>query len=119
MRTQLNPALYWAPRALCIVFIGFVSLFALDVFNQGYGFWRTLLSLLMHLVPSLVMVAALAVAWRWEWVGTAMFVLCGVFFIVIARGPWAKVVFALPCFVAACLFLINWHWRMHHGGSNS
>ena len=118
MATQLNPAVYWAPRVLCVLFIAFVSLFALDVFNEGYGFWRTLLHLLMHLVPSLVMAAALAIAWRREWVGAVMFVLCGVFFMVIARGPWAKVVFAVPCFVAAALFLINWQWRMQQGRSN-
>jgi len=33
--------LYWAPRALSVLFIGFLSLFALDVSGEGLGFWQT------------------------------------------------------------------------------
>jgi len=104
-------AWFWAPRALSILFIAFVSLFALDVFGEIHGFWRTLADLLMHLIPSFVMLAALVLAWRWEWVGTVMFTVCGAFFIVIGRGPWVKLTFAAPCFVAACLFFVNWRQK--------
>src|SRR5512136_208534 len=37
--------LYWAPRVLCIVMAMFISLFALDVFGSGQGFWWTTLAL--------------------------------------------------------------------------
>ena len=104
----LNRALLWAPRALCILFIAFVSLFALDVFNEGHSFWRTVVDLMMHLIPSFVMVAALVLAWRWEWVGAVMFIVCGAFFIAIGRGVGVKVTFAAPCFLAAWLFFVNW-----------
>lgn len=66
MITRSNRALFWAPRALCTLFIAFVSLFALDVFGEGQGFWRTLVDLMMHFIPSFVMLAALVVAWRRE-----------------------------------------------------
>jgi len=36
-RTPAQQLLYWAPRALCIVFAVFISMFALDVFNEGAG----------------------------------------------------------------------------------
>ena len=112
MITHSNRALFWAPRALCILFIAFVSMFALDVFDEGHGFWQTLVALTMHLVPSFVMVAALVVAWRWEWVGTVVFTACGIVFMVIVRGPWwVKTMFAVPCLVAAYLFLVNWRKR--------
>ena len=111
MMTHPNRALFWAPRALCILFIAFVSLFALDVFGEGHGFWRTLADLMMHLIPSFVMVAALVVAWQWEWVGTVMFTVCGVFFMIIGRGTWVKITFGAPCFVAASLFFINWRQK--------
>jgi hypothetical protein len=101
--------LFWAPRALCIAFIAFVSMFALDVFGEVHGFWRTLGALAMHLVPTFVMLAALAVAWRWEWVGTALFAAFAVAFTYIVRGQWwVKMMFAVPCLVTACLFLLNW-----------
>lgn len=105
----MSRALFWAPRALCIAFIAFVSMLALDVFGQGHGFWRTLGALAMHLIPTFVMVAALAAAWRWEWVGTVLFTVCGVIFLFIVRGPWwTKMMFTVPCLVTACLFLLNW-----------
>jgi len=40
--------LYWTPRTLSIAFIAFLSLFALDVFGPGQGFWKTLLALTMQ-----------------------------------------------------------------------
>jgi hypothetical protein len=103
--------LFWAPRALAILLIAFVSLFALDVFGEGYGFWRTLIRLMMHLTLSFVMLAALVVAWRWEWVGTAAFTLFGTFFIVVGRGSWVKVTFAAPCLATALLFFLNWRQK--------
>jgi len=32
-------------------------LFALDVLSEGYGFWKTLLALLIHLVPVYIVLA--------------------------------------------------------------
>ena len=61
--------LFWTPRALAIVFIAFLSLFALDVFGEGYGFWQTLLALVIHLIPTWILIALLILAWRWEWIG--------------------------------------------------
>ena len=66
-------AWFWAQRALSILFMVFVTLFALG--GESHGFWRTLVALLMHLISSFVMLAALVLAWRWEWVGTVMFLL--------------------------------------------
>ena len=61
--------LFWTPRVICIAFAIFLSLFALDVFNEGYGFWKTILALLIHLVPVYIVLAVLALAWRCFTVG--------------------------------------------------
>ena len=115
---RINPAVFWAPRVLCILFIGFVSMFALDVFQEGHGLWQTLLALVMHLIPTFVMLALLAAAWRWEWVGTVAFGICGAFFMHIVRASWrGKMVFAVPCFLAAGLFLVNWLQKRRHVGA--
>lgn len=105
----MTRALFWAPRALSILFIGFVSLFALDVFQESFGFWQILVALTIHLIPSFFMLAALVMAWRWEWVGTVLFGACGIFFAVIVRAPWlGKAMFAVPCLLTAWLFYMNW-----------
>lgn len=105
--------LFWTPCLLGIAFALFVSLFALDVFAEGLGFWRTLAALFMHLVPALAIAAALAIAWRYEWAGVLLFPAIGVFFVIIARGPMAKIVFGGIPFAMAVMFLVHW-WASFH-----
>ena len=109
-------ALFWAPRALSIAFIVFLSLFALDVFGQGYGFWKTLLALTRHLIPSFVLIVALVLAWRWEWIGATLFAAAGVLHAILMwQRPYPtamKLAQILPMegivFVIAALWLANW-----------
>jgi len=109
--------LFWAPRAMSILFIAFISMFALDVFAENVGFWKTLLALTIHLIPSLVLIAALALAWRWEWIGAVIYAAAGTLYVITIlprRLPppsikllWIATV-ALPAFVIGVLFLVNW-----------
>jgi len=115
-------ALYWAPRVLSIAFIIFLSLFALDVFNEPRGFWGTLLALAMHLIPTAVLIVALILAWRWEWIGAALYALAGLLYVgwVVSMArpvhPLVRLVWALtiagPALLIAGLFLANW---LKHG----
>ena len=110
-------ALFWAPRILSLLFIGFVSMFALDVFEEHSGFWRTLLALTIHLIPSLVLIGALAIAWRWEWVGAVIYAAAGMLYVLTLlprsvpplpiKLRWIATI-ALPAFVIGLLFLVNW-----------
>jgi hypothetical protein len=84
-------------------------MFALDVFGEGRGFWQTLAALTMHLVPTFALLAALVVAWRWERTGASLFGAYGIGSLIIVRGPWwVRMIFALPCLVAAGLFFVCW-----------
>ena len=115
-------ALFWTPRVLSICFIAFLSLFALDVFDAHLGFWRTVLALTMHLIPVFVLTAALILAWRWEWVGAALYAAAGLLYVtwVVSTSrpvpPAVKLIWILsiagPAFVIAGLFLANW---LKHG----
>ena len=112
--------LFWAPRALSILFIAFLSLFALDVFGHQLGFWRTVFALTMHLIPSFVLIVALILAWRWEWIGAVLYAAAGLLYVAwvvsMARPvpPAMRFIWALtiagPAFVIAALFLVNW-WK--------
>jgi hypothetical protein len=117
--TQLSRrALFWTPRVLSIVFIAFLSLFALDVFDEHLGLWRTVLALTMHLIPSFVLIAALVLAWRWEWIGAALYASAGLLYVgwVVSMSrpvpPAIRLIWVLtiagPAFVIAGLFLANW-----------
>src|ERR1035441_5460691 len=110
--------LFWTPRALSILFIAFLSLFALDVFDGRLGFWQTALALTMHLIPSFVLIAALVLAWRWEWIGAALYAAAGSLYVwwgvSMSRPvpPAMRLIWILmiagPAFVIAGLFLANW-----------
>jgi lysylphosphatidylglycerol synthetase-like protein (DUF2156 family) len=110
MNTVSRRLLFWTPRVICIAFAIFLSLFALDVFNEGYGFWKTLLALSIHLVPVYIVLAVLAIAWRWEWFGAAGFAGLALYY---AKGNWRRhpdwvVVIGGPLVLLAVLFLLNW-----------
>jgi hypothetical protein len=111
MPKVLKQILFWTPRILGILFVAFLSLFALDVFGEGYGFWETALALLIHLIPSFVLVAALVLAWRWEWVGTALFVGFGIWYLVMMGGRFNWTVYlviaGVPILIGV-LFLVGW-----------
>jgi hypothetical protein len=108
--------LYWTPRALCIMFALFISMFALDVFGEGRGFWQTLLALTMHLIPTFLLLVVLWLSWRREWIGGVLFPLLGAFYIVSAWnkpfGRWSNLLLmAGPLVVTGVLFLLNWYYR--------
>jgi hypothetical protein len=108
--------LFWTPRILSIAFIIFLSLFALDVFNDAHGFWNTIAALLIHLIPAFVLTAGLILAWRWEWVGAVFYAAAGAGYVVtvlpLRISPSAKLswilTIAAPAFVLAAMFLANW-----------
>ena len=106
--------LFWTPRLLCILFAVFISLFALDVFGEGHGFWGTMVAFLMHLIPTGLLLIVLAMTWRWELVGGILFPALGVFYLITAWGRfnWAAYVFISgPLFLVGVLFLVNWLYR--------
>jgi hypothetical protein len=107
--------LYWAPRALCIIFALFTSIFALDVFDQRLGFWETADALFMHLIPTFLIFVLLAVSWRWEWIGGVFFIGMAVLYVVTMWDRsmiwWVYVLIAGPLTLIGILFLINWYHR--------
>jgi hypothetical protein len=105
--------LYWLPRVSVLLFTALVSLFSLDVFGMGYGFWETMGAFLIHSIPTLFMIAVIVIAWRWEWIGGVLFIAWALFYVVNTQGFGAGVYLmmaALP-FALGVLFLLNWHFR--------
>jgi hypothetical protein len=112
---QWRLIVFWSPRILALVFAVFMSLFALDVFNERLGLWRTLAALLFHLIPTAIVLVILAVSWRWGIVGTVLFSALGAHYIFSTRGQmhWsAYAVIAGPLFLLALLFLVDWLTRV-------
>jgi len=114
MKRSVKRMLFWAPRILSILFAVFVSLFAFDVFEQGYDFWETVLALLIHLIPTGIILIVLAISWRQEWVGGVLFSVLGALYLAWAWGKFdwlAYLMISGPLFLVGVLFLINWLYR--------
>jgi hypothetical protein len=114
MKQPMKRLLFWSPRVLTILIALFVSLFALDVFGEGYGFWGTVVALFMHLIPTWIVLIVLAVSWRWEWVGAVLFAALGLLYAYFAFGrghPEWTLVISGPLFLVGGLFLLNWLYR--------
>jgi hypothetical protein len=111
MKTTSKRLLFWTPRILCLLFAALISLFALDVFDEHLGFGRTLLALAIHLTPTWIVLAVLAITWRWEWVGAVLFNALALFYVVWAWGRFhwsAYVLISGPLCLVGVLFLLNW-----------
>ncbi|MFA6594567.1 MAG: hypothetical protein WCT16_04930 [Candidatus Buchananbacteria bacterium] len=114
----INRLIYWTPRILGLMFVGFLALFSLDVFSLGLGFWQTALGLLMHNIPALILLAIIVVSWRYEIVGGIVFILFGLgYIIMVLNNPfnWYMLSWILEisgvAFLVGILFLINWRQR--------
>jgi predicted transporter len=75
----------------------------------------------IHLIPTLVLIVALSLAWRREWIGAVVYAAMGVLYLVWVTTPQCPVpaatrlglamMIAGPAFLIAALFLAN--WRKH------
>jgi hypothetical protein len=113
MNKTLKQTLFWAPRVAGIVFILFISLFALDIFGEQLGFWGTIVGLFMHLIPSILLTLAVVIAWKREWFGALLFIGWAVWYVASMRGfPWSvyALIAGLPLLIGL-LFLAGWVWR--------
>ena len=114
MKTAARRLLFWTPRILCLLFAAFISLFALDVFSEHQGFWEITLALLIHLIPTGILLFLLAITWRWEWVGGLLFPALGALYIIgfWGRFHWAAyAVLSGSLFLLGALFLLGWKYR--------
>jgi len=106
-----NKLLFWLPRGLAIIYILFISLFALDVFGE-YNFPEVLVALFMHLIPNLILIALLIVAWKKELIGGVLFIVLGIGF-TIYFNTYRQIITMLlisgPLFLIGALFLVDYY----------
>lgn len=121
--TTTAKIVHWTPRVLCIVAILFISMFASDSFSAERSFFQNLGALMMHLLPSFMLVAFLVFAWRYEFLGGILFILLGLvfsFFIYnlnfdrtqsAAKALQATLILTVPFVVVGILFIVSHHMK--------
>lgn len=116
MIKKVNKFIYWTPRILGIIFILFLTMFSLDIFQPGLTAWQIAIGLFMHNIPALILLIILIISWKYEIVGGIVFILAGLFyFFSLTKSSsfeWYMSVWFLiisgPAFIIGILFFINW-----------
>lgn len=119
MENKINKVVYWTPRILSIMFLLFLAMFSLDIFEGDYGFWGTVVGLFMHNIPVFILAIILWISWKYEIVGGIGFILAGILYIamilmnIIKTGfEWYYLAWALQisgiAFLIGILFLVGW-----------
>lgn len=112
----MSKFIYWAPRILGIIFVLFLMMFSLDVFEPGLSFQQIAFGLFMHNIPALFLLIILIISWKYEFIGGVVFILAGLAYILLLAMnpefewymlPWSAVISG-PTFLIGTLFLINW-----------
>lgn len=83
-------------------------MFAMDVFQEKNGFWQTVIALVMHLVPTAIIVLVLIACWRWPIAGV-LFIGLGLWYIfgLHRMPPMTDLIIAGPPILCGTLFLIQ------------
>lgn len=100
----------WVPRVLGLCFAAFLAIFALDVFDEGLGIGGTIVALAIHLIPTWLVLAALAVAWKHEIAGAVLFFVLAAAYVAMAgnRFPISTILsIAGPPSVIGLMFLFS------------
>ena len=103
--------LLWVPRAAGLAMSMFLALFALDAFN-GAPVFAALQAFAIHLVPSVVVLAIVAVSWRMPLFGAVAFAVLAAGYATMVgwRLDWVALIGG-PLAALAALFFFSWRCR--------
>ena len=106
MTTALDRNLTWAPRVLTVGVAAFLSVIALDVFSEGRPMTWAFFALAMHLVPSVLVLLIVVIAWKFEWLGA---IAAGALAFLYGQNlPWTtSLIITGPLMVVAALYAAN------------
>ena len=121
MEKKSGKFLFWAPRIIAIVILGFLFVLSLDVFEPDLPIGQIMMGLLIHNIPTLVLLGVLIISWKHESVGGIVFILAGILYVVVtgrSEDEWYtallwSLIIAGPAFLAGILFLLGWLKRKH------
>lgn len=96
---------------MSILFIIFVSLFALDVFGEGLTWWQAIAALLIHLIPSYVLVGVTVLAWKKPLIGGLLFVAVGLILSWGTDNLYQSVILIVPPIFTGLMFELDYFIR--------
>ena len=111
-----NEIILWTARTLSIVFACFISIFALDVFDEENEFWNTIPALMLHLIPTFIIILIIIFSWNRPLIGGLFYTFLGIAYIVYSWGKFDWTVYFIiagPLFFLGILYFIFWYQKKH------
>ena len=112
MRNTTERIILWAPRIVGIGLAAFLALFSLDSLANPSGILETTIAVVMGLLPALVVLISVAVAWNRPAIGAGIFSALAMLYGASALDhPAWIVLISGPLVLEAGLFVLSWWFR--------
>jgi hypothetical protein len=113
MEHKIPGFIYWAPRILGIIMVLFLAVFSLDVVGMAKNPGDLVVGMLMHNIPSFVLILLLVVSWKREIIGGIIFPLLGLAYSLSSlTAHWSvHLAISAPLILTGVLFLLCWNER--------
>lgn len=101
---------FWIPRIMAILFILFLSVFALDMIEPGKPISTILLGITIHLLPNILLSLILWYAWHNERSGGILFIVLSILFMIFFHtydNIFSFLLITCPLFIIGALFLLH------------
>jgi hypothetical protein len=115
-KTILLFFLHWCPRIMCILLAAFPMLFT---FEREATFWKTLIDVLIHLIPAFLVILLLMLSWKWPWVGGVSFIILGFVYLIWYYPSSQSHALVIFLFITGILFLADWILRKKVGKADT
>lgn len=102
--------LFWIPRTIAILAVGFMMMFSLDCFGEGQSIGKMLICFLMHNIPAFVLILILVLFWKKNLIPGILFIVAAFVLAIRFDGfgkNWGVLIIAAPFLLAGILFLVN------------
>lgn len=100
--------LFWLPRILVLAFAIFLALFSLDASDN--------IGLLMHLIPSVIILAVALILWKYDQIAGVAFIILGIIATIYYNtytNPLTFLFVSCPYFLIGVLYLLT-HYRSQY-----
>lgn len=101
-------------RLLSLLYAGFISIFSLDVIDEHLGFWKTVLTLFIHLIPTFIILLIFLLSWKKEWLSGLLCLSLAIAYFIFAWGKFKWDVYCLitgPLILTGILYLLSWFYK--------
>lgn len=108
----MDKLIRYLPRLIATAAILFISLFALDAFRPDKPWFDAFIEFAIHLMPSIVLLVVLLIAWRYERLGGTLFILAGFApFFLLSGALLSHLIIGGPFIIAGLSFWFSYFWH--------